>query len=102
MIFFKLVVDNPWFKPSKYFESRDYFYRDGSFTKNKHWELQISRWETCRLADLDLDLRWRGHDHAGPSFEIELFGYMFAAKIYDARHWNHEEGRWYTDEDYPE
>lgn len=99
MIFFKFIVDNPWHRPRDDFESRDFFYKDGSFTRHKHWEVQVSRWAPDSLAEIDIDLRWRGSDHAGPSIEIELFGFMLAAKIYDSRHWNHDAGRWYTEEE---
>ena len=95
MIYFKFVIDNPWFRHQEDFKNRDYLYKEGSFTKHKHWELQISRWEPKRLIEFDLDLRWRGEDHAGPSIEIELFGFMCMTKIYDSRHWNYSKSRWY-------
>lgn len=51
--------------------------------------------QATELVNLELDLFWRGHDHAGPSILIELFGYMFHAKIYDSRHWNYDKACWY-------
>ena len=95
MIFFKIHLDNPWFRHSEDFESHDYLYREGSFTKHKHWEVQCSRWEPDRLAKFELDLCWRGDDHAGPSINIESYGFMFHAKMYDSRHWNYRASRWY-------
>lgn len=42
---------------------------------------------------------WTGEDHAGPRLHIELFGYMFAVKIYNINHWNWKAGRFYTEEE---
>jgi hypothetical protein len=95
MIFFKLTVDNPWYKPKTPNNSKDLFYREGSFTQHKHWEVQCTKWGADDLAVFELDLRWRGRDHAGPEIHVELFGYMFSAKIYDSRHWNYDQARWY-------
>ena len=95
MIYFKFVIDNPWHRPLDDFDSRDFFCKEGSFTRHKHWEVQISRWEPSSLFEFHLDLRWRGRDHAGPEIRMETFGLMFSAKIYDSRHWNYDKARWY-------
>jgi hypothetical protein len=34
-------------------------------------------------------------DHAGLSIDLELFKFDFGLKIYDGRHWNEEEDRYY-------
>lgn len=99
MIFFKFILDNPWFKPREDFKSTNYFYRGGSFTTYKHWEIQVGRWEPRHLVEFEIDTRWAGSDHAGPSIEIEIFGFMLMTTIYDSRHWNHDAGRWYTEDE---
>lgn len=95
MIFFKMAIDNPWFRHRPGWQSRDYLCKVGSITQHKHWELQFTRWEPDRLVRFALDLCWRGDDHAGPSLHLEIYGFMFCAKIYDGRHWNYKKSRWY-------
>jgi len=34
-------------------------------------------------------------DHAGFGIEIGLLGYTVSATIYDTRHWNYDESKWY-------
>jgi hypothetical protein len=46
------------------------------------------------LFEISLDLRWRGSDHAGPSFEINVLGYTARIGISDKRHWNSETNSW--------
>ena len=67
---------------------------------HKYFELQFSQFGLDQLIEFDLDLNWRGHDHAGPRLELSLFGYFFAVKIYDNRHWNYDENRWENDRDW--
>jgi hypothetical protein len=64
--------------------------------KNKAFELQISRFDPDELIDFTLDLNWRGHDHAGPRFELSILGWFFSLKLYDTRHWNYDKNRWET------
>lgn len=78
---------------------KDFFYKEGSFSwwKNKHWEIQISKFgdRADTIFSIDLDLKLNGRDHAGPKFYIEVFGYMLDIHVYDDRHWNYDENRWY-------
>ena len=67
---------------------------------HKTFELQISRFDPDRVIDIDLDLNWRGRDHAGPKLELSVLGYYFSVGIYDNRHWNHNENRWENDYDW--
>jgi len=94
MIFFKFIIDNPWHKPQHAYIDKDYLYKHGSITKYKHAELQISRFASNELASVNIDLRWRGRDHAGVEIELCVVGYIFNAKIYDSRHWDHATGNW--------
>jgi len=99
MIYLRMVIDNPWFNPRTDFESKDYYWKDTKLTKNKNFEIQISRFEPTSILDVGIDLRWRGQDHRGPELDLNILGFMFNVKIYDSRHWNHEKSRWYTDEE---
>ena len=38
----------------------------------------------------------RCEDHAGFKFELTLFGVTAMVEIYDNRHWNDDEDRWYN------
>lgn len=97
MIYLKFLIDNPWFKPNDKFNSKDYMWKDIKLSKNKNFEIQISRFEARELLNVNMDLRWQGQDHAGPELDVNVFGFMFNVKIYDSRHWNYDEHRWKTD-----
>lgn len=99
MIYFGFKISNPFFTPTNEFFNKDYYWRDIKLSENKNFEIQISKFEPRQLLDFSVDLNWTGTDHAGPSLEIEVFGYMFNVKIYDSRHWNYDEHRWQTEEE---
>lgn len=67
--------------------------------KYKALELQISYFG-CEAFDVSYSWR-RRQDHAGISLEITLLGVLCAISIYDYRHWNEVENRFYL-EDEPE
>ena len=54
--------------------------RQGRFTHNKRWELQISRY-AWNWAEVQLDLNCRQTDHAGPKFMIGFLGWQFDALV---------------------
>jgi len=69
------------------------FCKSGStLIKNKFWEVQIDK-----CADLiGLDFRFTTRqDHAGLYLSFSFLGYDIIFQIYDNRHWNDEENRWY-------
>jgi hypothetical protein len=99
MINFRLQLSNPWFKPNEDFENKDYAFIDRQVSKNKSFELQISKFESSDIFEVALDLRWWGSDHQGPRLEINVLGYMFMMQLYDCRHWNYDVNRWFSDED---
>ena len=72
------------------------FSKDRTITlsDNKSFECQIAQWEMYNLFDFELALIWWGQDHAGPSLTVEILGLMFNVKIYDHRHWDHENNKW--------
>ena len=99
MIYFNIKIQNPWFYPKDDFKSTNYLCWDKKLTNNKNFEIQISKFEPHELFLFKVDFRFWGSDHQGPSFEIDLFGYLFNIQIYDRRHWNWDEDRWQTDEE---
>lgn len=67
--------------------------------KHKALEMQVAYFGTDFF---DINCSWRRRqDHAGISFEITLLGVLFALCLYDYRHWNEVENRFYL-EDEPE
>lgn len=91
MIRFSFRIRNPWGRDLPH---RDYFYRHWQVSKNKSFEIQLFRDSFYDLFELNLDLSWRGEDHAGPSLEIGIGKYQLNIKLYDHRHWDYEKGNW--------
>jgi hypothetical protein len=73
----------------------------GKIYKNKYWELET--YLTTFISIFYFSINWsiKG-DHAGFSINIEIFKWAFSFKIYDNRHWNWNENRFYleNEEDY--
>jgi hypothetical protein len=89
---FHFAIKNP-FKRSRITQT-DYIEYDRKITKNKSVEVQFSRWEAYNIFEFSVNTIWFGEDHGGIGFDIEVLGYMFAAKIYDIRHWDYENHCW--------
>lgn len=63
--------------------------------KHKALEMQVAYFGTDFF---DINCSWRRRqDHAGMSFEITLLGVLFALCLYDYRHWNAAENRFYLE-----
>lgn len=91
MIELHFKIKNPKAKDR---EQKDYLCWDKRLSKNWAVELQITRWSMNNLAELWIDTAWTGEDHAGPRIHFELFGFVFAFKVYNVNHWNYETGTW--------
>lgn len=68
-------------------------------SKNKTVEFQVMRYP-YNLAELCVKADFTGSDHAGAKLEIGVLGYSADLTFYDGRHWNDDENRWMTEEDY--
>lgn len=64
----------------------------GQIAKNKFVEMELLLDD--ELIGFNLDLGFRGWDHAGPSLSVSLLFLTFSAKIYDGRHWDHDKECW--------
>lgn len=93
MIFFRTSITNPFWKDKYNDFFKSYFTYSKSVSKNKVFELEISR-HFYYILELVLVLRITGEDHAGPRLDINIFGYELSVKIYDTRHWDHEKNDW--------
>lgn len=91
MINFSFGIVNPWAKDKPMVT---YFYREPKLSKNWAMCIQIYHGSNYNIFSISVDTAWRGHDHAGPKFDLEICGYCFDFQIYNTRHWNYETGSW--------
>ena len=63
-----------------------------TFIKHKYWEIQVIKNDNLFRIEFGWTIR---QDHAGVNLELGLLGYEIHATIYDNRHWNLDEERWY-------
>lgn len=89
MIHFFINIQNPF----KHDAFKSYWQGEYSLTRNKTAELGFYKY-AWNLFELQIDLRWQGSDHAGPSIELGLFGYTVRFGISDNRHWNSVTNDW--------
>ena len=96
MIEFRIAVKSPFRKEN----FKNIFSKTVQLSRNKFFEFEIIRYKRY-LFEFNLDINWRGQDHAGPNLEIGIFGYSVCVRIYDSRHWNHIKNTWevYNPED---
>ena len=79
--------------PFKVQPFRAVWFREKHLTQHKTVELQISRYAFNWL-ELQIDLNWRGTDHAGPWIMVGAFGWQLDIRMYDRRPWNDETNNW--------
>ena len=94
MINFSFSIVDPWAKDKNNY--KHFALWSKKLSTNWAAELQISKFSSYSLFEFRIATHWRGMDHAGPEIYFELFGYMFACKIYNTRHWDYETGTWAT------
>lgn len=93
MIKFKLDFVNPWKKDIDDY-TKHYIVYEPRLTENWAMEFQISRFSPYSIFNIELDLAWRGEDHAGPGIKLEIWSYMFSLRLYNVNHWDYETGTW--------
>jgi hypothetical protein len=79
--------------PFKHKPWRDLYQGEWLITKNTVFEIGFFRY-AYNIAEVTLDLRWQGSDHAGPEFEIGLFGWQMRLALKDTRHWDYQNNTW--------
>lgn len=91
MIVLKFNLQNPWFKDWRDF--KNIYNSTGSLpVKNKYWEFEVIR--SGSIVEFDFTVRTRC-DHAGVQLNIGLFNYSVNLSIYDSRHWDYKDSRYY-------
>ena len=89
MINFWIAFRNPFeVKPF-----RAVWIKEKQISVNKVAEFQISRY-AFNWVEFQLDLNWRGTDHAGPWVMFGVLGWQLDIRVYDRRHWNNETNNW--------
>jgi hypothetical protein len=91
MIYFNVNIRNPYwadrFKNVFNWSCKTPF-------KNKYFEFEIIKIDNLFRVEFEVTTM---QDHAGLNMEIALLGYQVKFTLYDCRHWNYEENRWYRD-----
>jgi hypothetical protein len=88
MINFSFSLYNPF----RYrFDNR--FSKSWKLTENKAIEVEYIRTNILLMIDFRLSFR---QDHAGLAVGLGLFGYEGCVELYDVRHWDYENNRWYV------
>lgn len=96
MIKLELVIHNPWSRGN----FADKWNKTWRITAHKAFEAQWFKYGYDYLG-FRVDTAWRGRDHAGPEFELVLFGHTLSLRLYDSRHWDYDNRCWlvYNEED---
>lgn len=96
-LYFK--IKNP-FKPIQWAD-KHYVVFEPRVSKNYRFCFQISRFVPYNLIEFNFNTTLTGTDHAGPLFDLNVFGFMLYLNLYRIHHWNHDENRWYRDGEDP-
>lgn len=91
MIYLNFSIANPF----KHDSFKNYWERGFLITKHKCFDIGFYKY-AWNLFEFQLDLRFQGSDHAGPSLEINILGYTARVGISDTRHWNSVQNCWET------
>jgi hypothetical protein len=89
MIRFSIGIAN-WRRPCEF---KNIYNRAWAVGPNRTLEIQFDRYD-YELLGIYLDLRWRGDDHAGPKFELNILGWCVRIDLPDNRHWDSETNDW--------
>jgi hypothetical protein len=67
-----------------------------SITENKTFEVQSMYSINYDILDfiIHFSIIFKGSDHAGPEFYIQLGRFYFGISIRDKRHWDYDNNKW--------
>lgn len=91
MIYLATAIINPWHTDKKHPWKE--IYQEEWTWGNNNLNILIDFYPR-NLFKFELDINWRGHDHAGPEFDITVLGLGFKIGLTDVRHWNYDKNRW--------
>jgi len=93
MIHLRLQINNPFNKDCA--RLNDWFFHDWKLSKNKNLEIQFGNTTNLvDVADIEIDTKWIGQDHAGLTFSLTILWLYLIIKLYDRRHWNYDDKMW--------
>jgi len=72
---------------------RYHWYWDKKLSSHKWLEIETFI-DSTHIFEIQVDLKFYGSDHAGPSLELVLFCVGFTIRIYDQRHWDYKSNNW--------
>lgn len=87
-------IKNKYYDETVKYEYKDYIIYDKKISKNKAISFQLSKFDPDNLFSIGLRFSWKGSDHAGPYFHIDVLGYFAIFNLYDIRHWNYDTNKW--------
>lgn len=79
-------------------EYKNIFFKYIPLTTTRSIEVEASR-GSRDMVSMDLCIKFRGSDHAGPYFNITVMGYSMGISMPDSRHWNRKTNDWNTDQE---
>lgn len=91
MFRFELTIRNPLYIG----EFKNFYCKEEEITStdNKCYSFELLYFPEV-LFQVEVDINWRGMDHAGPSMMVVFCGFAVSAKLYDRRHWDNENDCW--------
>lgn len=93
LFYLSFCIRNPCYNPNANIW-KPFYQKEKLISKNKTFEIVLYKY-LYNIFEFTVDMRFTGRDHCGPSLELCLFGFGICLQIFDSRHWNIEENRWY-------
>lgn len=97
LFYFSFAIRNPFYNPNTNIW-KPFYQNETLISENKTFEIVLYKY-FFNLFECTIDLKFTGHDHCGPSFELCVLGFGICLQVFDNRHWNIEENRWYRKDD---
>lgn len=94
MIKLELSINNP-FARHKWKPIYSTHYK---LSKNKVFEIEIQYYRSTIFL-VEIDINFTKKNHAGPRINLGIFGLEFLFYLYDSRHWDYENDKWYSKDD---
>ena len=94
MLQFSISIKNPFVKSKLY----ELYSKSGDFGTirwlHEHaWEIELWHDDTYWF-NFDVNLAWRGNDHAGPRIRLAVATIVLEMSIYSVLHWDYAKGTW--------
>jgi hypothetical protein len=91
-MFFLITINNFFTRKNEF---KNYCCINKRLSTNKFFEFEILK-SLQTLFEIEVDLRVTGRDHAGVFVSLYFLSYGIGVRVYDHRHWDHENNTWET------